>query len=241
MKGFGEYALIAHIAAPVVVLAFFAFTIVLAFKHQRKINRYWDYVIGLFILAIYAFAFFETITNSSVKNHLVQTLFPWHNFTGLIVIIGSISIMLPRQLKIRNYLLGLALLMSFGLVYGIIDTTLDYIKICSNSFFEREFWLAFYPMVLIVYCISSFNVGEIKITWKEICFAIGFMFVIYGVSLVINLNTNLSLFGIGKYFYNLIQYPSPIYSLIDFSSIVVFVLLSYLLIVLPIAKQKRTK
>ncbi|MCQ2979570.1 MAG: hypothetical protein MJ245_07225 [Clostridia bacterium] len=238
MKGFGEYAYIAHITTLIVVFVFFAFLFVLIFKHPRKINRCWDYVIGLFILAVYAFVFFETITNSSINYHFAQSLLPWHNFTGLIVVVGSIAIMLPRKLKIRNLLLGLSTLMSVGLIYGVFDSIIDYYKTFSNSYYEREFWLTFYPLVLIIYCISSLNTDELKITWKEIIFAISSMLILYGVSLAINLNSELSFFGVGKYFYNLIQYPAPIYALLDFASIIAFVLLSYLIFVLPIKKRK---
>ena len=126
MKGFGEYAYIAHATTLVVVFVFFAFLFVLIFKHPRKINRCWDYIIGLFILAVYAFVFFETITNSSINYHFTQSLLPWHNFTGLIVIVGSIAIMLPRKLKIRNLLLGLSTLMSVGLIYGVFDSIISF-------------------------------------------------------------------------------------------------------------------
>ena len=239
MKGFYEFSMPMHIISLVLIFVFFGILFIINIKHPKKINRYWDYAVGLFVLAAYSFVFLETITNSSIENLLTQSLLPWHNFTGLIVIVGSLSIMLPRKLKIRNYALALTLLMSMGLIYGMFDTTINYIRVINNNYLEREFWLFFYQFILIIYCFNSLQIGELKISWKEMLFTIITMFIIYGVSLVINLNLNLSLFGVGKYFYNLIQYPNSIYCLVDFGSIIIFVLLSYLVFVFPIKKLKK--
>ena len=241
MKGFPELGIPLHIITLCVVMIFFALMLVLLFKYRRKIDRYWDYVIALFILGTYTFVFLEKLSNSNIDNHFVQTLLPWHNFAGFIVIIGSIAIMLPRKLVVRKYILSLSLLMSSGLVYGMFDTMINYIQQFPNSYREAEFWIYFFQVIFIIYCIYSLVSEDIKVTWKEILFSIVAMSLVYGVSLAVNLNTNLALFGVGKYFFNLIQYPHPIYCLIDFASIVCFVFVSYMLIAFPISKLKVIK
>ena len=239
MSGIPGFAVPMFIIVVAIVFVFIIFGVVLIYKFPKKINRSWDYVIGLFILGSYSFVFLETLSNSNFNNHFTQLHLPWYNFIGFLLIIGSIAIMLPRRFKIRQYLLALIVLMSTGFMYGMVDNIIDYINSYKTYFCEKSFWYIFSQAVLIIYSLYSIRSGDTKVNFKTILFSIVFMLSLYGISLVVNLNSSLSIFGVGKYFINLIKYTDTLSCIFDFLSILIFIITSYLLFIFPFKKYNQ--